>query len=53
MQCVRDRIAPRVDELIANAIVHARRPSAISIHQQLLKEGFKVGINSVYVYLRR
>jgi predicted DNA-binding transcriptional regulator AlpA len=48
-----ETIAARVNELLLIAKAEGVRLSGIKIHQVLLKEGYKVGINSVYVYLRR
>jgi len=48
-----DTIASRVDELIASAKAQGIRMSGNAIHSQLLEEGYDVGINSVYVCLRR
>jgi hypothetical protein len=54
-QCpVQDKIGPRIDELVEDWKINApaQRVSGIRILQQLKKEGFQVGINTVYVYLR-
>jgi TniQ protein len=49
---VLETIAPRVNQLIANAKAEGRRLSGGIVHRQLLRDGYEVGINSVYVYLR-
>lgn len=49
---VLSRIAPRVKQVLAKAIANGTRQSGISIHSQLVEEGYNVGINSVYVCLR-
>ncbi|MFY9622568.1 MAG: hypothetical protein WAQ99_22315 [Pyrinomonadaceae bacterium] len=49
---VRSIIGPRIDELIASATKNGKRLTAPPLHRQLLKEGYTVGICSVYVYLR-
>jgi hypothetical protein len=49
---VLNKIGPRVDELVGNLSGQENRPSAVTVHGQLLKEGYAVGINSVYLYLR-
>jgi hypothetical protein len=48
-----DTIASRVGELISSAKAQGIRMSGNAIHCQLLEEGYNVGINSVYVCLRR
>jgi hypothetical protein len=48
-----DTIASRVGELISSAEAKGIRMSGNAIHCQLLEEGHNVGINSVYVCLRR
>jgi hypothetical protein len=49
---VLNQIGPRVDELVGDLSGQENRPSAVTVHGQLLKEGYTVGINSVYLYLR-
>jgi hypothetical protein len=45
-------ITPRVKELMTEAAIKGTRISAATIHKQLMKEGYALGINSVYVCLR-
>jgi hypothetical protein len=49
---VMEAIASRVNQVTSKAQAEGRRFSGISIHRQLLEEGYTVGVNSVYVYLR-
>lgn len=49
---VRSAIGPRIDELIVSATINGKRLTGPPLHRELLKEGFVVGINSVYLYLR-
>jgi hypothetical protein len=51
---VLERIRPRVSRLCRqwNAKSRERRISGQRIHRQLIKEGYQVGINTVYVCLR-
>jgi hypothetical protein len=49
---VLETIAPRVNQLIANAKAEGGRLSGGIIYRQLLRDGYNVGVNSVYVYLR-
>lgn len=50
---VRDTIGPRIDELRVRALARGKQLTAPPLHRQLVAEGFIVGINSVYLYLRR
>lgn len=51
---VLDLIGPRIDLLIKKlgTLFSAKQISGAQIFRQLVKEGYKVGICSVYVYLR-
>ena len=49
---VMEAIAPRINVWLARAKTKRVRPSGASIHRRLVHEGYKVGIASVYVYLR-
>jgi len=48
-----DAIAPRVKELITEAQANGNRMSGGTIHKHLVKEGHEMGINSVYVCIRK
>jgi DNA-binding CsgD family transcriptional regulator len=52
---VQDIIGPRIDQLIEKW--HERRPdqhiTGERLYQQLIKEGYQTGINTVYMYLRQ
>lgn len=53
-QPVRTRVAPRIKQLVKkwNARSNGQRVSGQRLHRQLLKEGYNVGINTIYVCLR-
>lgn len=50
---VLDEITPRVRHLIDEAAAAGKRMSAAAIYEQLIKEGHTLGINSVYVCIRK
>lgn len=50
---VMEAIRPRIKQLLANAAREGHRISGIAIHSRLVSEGYEVGINSVYVCLRK
>lgn len=50
---VLDKISSRVERILSESKVNATRRSGLSIHRQLLKEGFKVNINALYDCLHR
>jgi len=50
---VLEKISKRIDELHTEAKDLGRSLSGGKVHRQLVSEGYKVGMNSVYVYLRR
>lgn len=51
---VLERIRPRVGQLVRqwSAKPQGQRISGLRVHSQLIKEGYQVGINTVYVCLR-
>jgi hypothetical protein len=51
---VRNEVAPRIKQLVKkwNAKPNQQRISGEALHRQLTTEGYKVGINTVYVCLR-
>lgn len=49
---VLNAIAPRIQELVEQAASKGKSLTGPPLHRQLLKEGYEVGINSVYVCLR-
>jgi hypothetical protein len=53
-QPVRIKVIPRIKQLIGkwNSKSKAQRISGQRLHRQLLKEGYNVGINTIYVCLR-
>ncbi len=48
-----EAITSRVKELMTEAAVNGTRMSGRTIHKHLVKEGHKMGINSVYVCIRK
>lgn len=50
---VAEAIAPRINALLRKAKAEGTPLTGIAIHRQLFGEGYKVGVNSIYVYLRR
>jgi hypothetical protein len=51
---VQERVRPRISQLVMHWGVkpHGQRISGQRVHSQLVKEGYQVGINTVYVCLR-
>lgn len=51
---VRNEVAPRIKQLVKkwNAKPDEQRISGEALHRQLITEGYKIGINTVYVCLR-
>lgn len=51
---VQERVRPRISQLVGQWGVkpHGQRISGQRVHSQLIKEGYQVGINTVYVCLR-
>jgi len=48
-----DKIAPRVQQILSESQINAPRQSGRGIHRRLLKEGFKLHINTLYDCLHR
>ena len=53
-QPVRAKVGPRIDQLIKmwRAKNSEGRISGVQVYRQLIKEGYRVGINTIYVHLR-